>query len=102
MEVAFGGLVEDALGEGGRGLRSVGADGPEDDVELWRRDWSDEVRRPGETLVKFECGGTAGFEALRECATGSVREQLLCGPESDGGGSGAGALEGDLAEVETL
>ena len=44
----------------------------------------------------------AGFEALGEGAAGCVGEQLLGGPESDGGGSGAGALEGDLAEMEFL
>jgi len=36
VEVMSGGFVEDALGEGGRSFRSRSADGPEDDVELWR------------------------------------------------------------------
>ena len=34
MEVAFGGFVEDVLGESGGGFGGGGADGPEDDVEL--------------------------------------------------------------------
>ena len=60
--------------------------------------WGDSA----EALVEFECGGVAGFEALREDAAERVGEQLLGGPESDRGGSGAGALERDLAEVEIL
>jgi len=39
---------------------------------------------------------------VREGAAWVVGQQLLRGPESDCGGSGAGALEGDLAEVQIL
>ncbi len=39
VEVVSGGLVEDALGEGGGGFGSGGADGPEDDVECGGMRW---------------------------------------------------------------
>ena len=52
--------------------------------------------------MEFERGVVAGFEALGEGSAGSVGEKLLGGPESYGRGSGAGALEGDFAEVEIL
>ena len=39
---------------------------------------------------------------MRELAAGGVGEEALGGPEGDGRGSGAGALEGDLAEVEVF
>ena len=52
--------------------------------------------------MEFEGGVVTGFEALGEGAAGGVRQELLGGPEGDGGGSGAGALEGDLAEVEVF
>jgi hypothetical protein len=100
VKVAPGGLVKNALGEGRGGLRGGGADGPNDDIQLRRRRGRHEVRRFGKVFVEFECGGMARFEALREGAAGSVGEQLLCSPESDRGGAGAGALEGDFAEVE--
>ncbi len=63
---------------------------------------SEEAGSICEALVEFEGGVAAGFEALRELAAGSVGQQLLGGPERDGGGSGAGALERDFAEVEIL
>src|ERR1700749_3008384 len=44
----------------------------------------------------------AGLEALSEDAAGGVGGKLLGRPESYGGGSGAGALEGDLSEMEVL
>ena len=102
MEVAFGGFVEDSLGEGGGFLRRGGTHGPEDNVELRRRCRGEEVRRFREKLMEFERGGVAGFEALREGAAWVVGQQLLRGPESDCGGSGAGALEGDFAKVEVF
>jgi hypothetical protein len=74
MEIAFGGLIEDPLSEGGGGLGSARADGPEDDVELRRRCGGEEVRGFGEALMEFERGGVAGFEALREGSAGGVRE----------------------------
>jgi len=37
-----------------------------------------------------------------EFAIGDERKELLRGPEGDGGGSGAGALEADFAEVELV
>ena len=74
VEVAPGGLVEEELGEGGGGFRRWGADGPEDDVQLRRRCLGEEVRGFGEALVKFQCGGVAGFETLGEGAAGDVRE----------------------------
>ena len=99
MEVPSGGLVENELGEDGGGFRGSRADCPEDDVQLRRRCRGDEVRRFFEALVKFDGGGVAGFESLREGAAGDVGEQLLCGPESDRGGAGTRALERDFAEV---
>ena len=39
-------------------------------------------------------------DVLSELAVAGVGQEALGGPEGDGGGSGAGALEGDLAEVE--
>jgi hypothetical protein len=102
VEVAFGGFVEDSLGESGRSLRGGGADGPEDDVQLRRKSGTEEVRGFGEALMQFKCGGVTGFQTLSKDAAGSVREELLRGPESDRGGTGARALEGDFAEVEFL
>ena len=75
-------------------------DCPEDDIELRREAWGNEVRAGGEAAVEFEGGFVAGFEVLGEGAAASVGEELLRGPESDGGGSGAGTLERDLAEVK--
>ena len=74
MEIAFGGLVEDPLSEGGGGLGSARLGGPEDDVELRWRGGGEEVPGFGETLMEFECGGMAGFKALREGSAGGVRE----------------------------
>ena len=102
MEVAFGGFVEDSLGEGGRSFGCRGSDGPEEDVELRRECWDEEVGGFAKALVEFEGGGVAGFESLREGAAGGVGEQLLRGPEGDGRGSGTGTLEGDFAEVEVV
>jgi hypothetical protein len=102
MEVAFGSFVEDLLSEGGGGFGCRGPDGPEENVELRRKGWDEEVRRFAEALVKFERGGVAGFEAFREGTSRSVGEELLRGPESDSRGTGAGALEGDLAEVKVF
>jgi hypothetical protein len=80
MEVAFGGFVEDLLGEGRGGSGCGGADCPEDDVEFRWSCRGEEVGRFAEKLVEFESGGVARLEAFREGATGSVREQLLGGP----------------------
>ena len=59
VEVAFGGFVEDSLGECGRGFRSGGADSPEDDVQLWRKIRSEEVGRFREMVLLFEGGSVA-------------------------------------------
>ena len=74
MEVAFGGFVEDGLGEGRGSFGSGSADGPEDNVELRRGDRGYEAGRFGEAAMKFDGGGVAGFEALREGSAGDVRE----------------------------
>jgi hypothetical protein len=102
VEVAFGGFVEDSLGESGGGLRGGSADGPEDDVELRRKSRNEEVRRFGEALMQSEGGGVTVFETLREVAARSVWEELLRCPECYGGGTGARTLEGDFAEMELL
>ena len=100
VEVAFGGFVEDSLGESGRSLRGGGADGPEDDVELRRRCGGEEVPGFGEALMQFECRGVARFQTLREGAARSVWEELLRGPECNRRGSSARTLKGDFAEVK--
>lgn len=50
--------------------------------------------------VKCESGFPARFETARKFTVADEREKFLCGPESDGGGSGARAFETDFAEVE--
>jgi hypothetical protein len=66
MEVEFGNLVKYELSEGRRGLRSGGADGPEEDVELGRSCWCQEEGGCGEEVVKSKSCGVAAFEALGE------------------------------------
>jgi hypothetical protein len=83
VEVLSGGFVEDALGEGGRSFGCRGSGGPEEDVELRRKCWSEEAFGFGEALVEFEGGRVAGLQALCEDTAGDVGEQLLGGPESD-------------------
>ena len=52
--------------------------------------------------MEGERGFAAGFEAAERTRRRGAGQQLLGGPERDGGGSGAGALERDLAEVEVF
>ena len=103
--------MEIVFGTGGKSLRSqAGGLGngrgvvlPDDDVE--RGGGCDEGMKAAagaEAVVEIEGGGAAAGEAAGEIAAGREREQLLGGPERDGGGAGAGALEADLAEVELL
>jgi hypothetical protein len=80
VEVPLGNLVEDPLGEGGRGLGGGGARGPENDIQLGWTCGSDEVRGLLEVLMQFKCGGATGFEALGKSSAGYVGEQLLCSP----------------------
>jgi hypothetical protein len=102
VEVAFGGLVKDLLGEGGGGFGGSGPDGPENDIQLWRRGGGEEEGRFFQKSMEFKGGSVTGFEALREGAGGRVWKQLLRSPESDRGGSGTGALEGDLSEMKII
>ena len=62
------------------------------------RKWGDSSRRRWSSRAAV----MARFESLGEDAAGDVGKELLGRPESYGGGAGAGALEGDLAEVEVL
>src|ERR1700744_6323135 len=64
MQIVSGGFVEDVLGEGGGGFGRDGSDGPEEDVELGRMCGSEKPFGFCETLVEFEGGGVAGFEAF--------------------------------------
>ena len=100
MEVQTGGFVEDVLGESGGCGGGCGFRGPKYDVELGWSEGSCEVWGLGEAAVEFEGCFATGFETLGEGAARRVREKALGCPESDGRGSGAGALERDFAEVE--
>ena len=100
MKVAFGGFVEDLLGERRGGFRCRGPDGPKENIQLRRKCRDAEVRRSSEALVQFKCSRVTGLQTFCESAAGGVGEQLLRGPESDGGGAGTGALKGDLTEVK--
>src|ERR1700733_4710088 len=102
MEIDFGGLVEDGLREGRGSLGGGSVGGPENDVELRGAGWGEELTAFGQAAVKLERRRMAGLEAPGEFAAGDVGEKLLGRPESYGGGSGPGALEGDLAEMEVL
>jgi hypothetical protein len=100
MEISFGGFVEDGLREVGGGFGGSGIDGPEDDIELRRRERSEEMRGGGEETMEFEGGGVAGLQVLRKLTTGGVRQKLLGGPKGDGRGSCTGTLQGDLSEMK--
>jgi hypothetical protein len=106
VKIEMSSLVEDALGEGGgrlrgwSGLRDAG--GEEDNVELRWVNGRDKARILTDSAIQFKSGGSSGFEAKSECTGARVRQELLCCPESNGRGSGAGALEGDLAEVKVF
>src|ERR1035437_8852787 len=102
IEVAAAGLVEDGLGAGGGLGEGVGAGDPEEGVEGGRGDGGEDAGIGGEGAMQGEGGFASGFESAGELASFRVWEQALGGPESYGGGSGAGTFEGDLAEVEFL
>ena len=102
MKVDFGGFVEYGLREGRGSLGGGSVGGPEDDVELRGAGWGEELNAFGEAVVKLERRSMAGLETFGKDAAGGVGEKLLGRPESYGGGSGPGALEGDLAEGEGL
>jgi hypothetical protein len=93
VKIVFGGFVEDLLSEGRRGFQRGAWDGPEEDVELGRVPGSEEVFGFCETLMEFEGGGVASFEAFCKVACPFVWEQLLGGPESNSRGSGTGTFE---------
>ncbi len=84
VKVAPCGFVEDGLREIGGGVGGGGFDGPEDDVELRRSGWGEKVRGFAKAVVESKGGDVARFEVLRELAAGSVREELLGGPEGYG------------------
>ncbi len=100
MEIDFGSFVEDGLRQGRGSFGSGGVGSPEDDVELRLARWGEELGAFGEAAVEFMCCGMAVLKPLGEYAAKGIGEKLLGRPESYGGGPGAGALQGDLAEVK--
>ncbi len=55
-----------------------------------------------DAAIQLQRSRASGFETRCESAFVGVRQELLGRPEGDGGGSGAGALERDLAEVKVF
>ena len=61
MEVVFGSFVEDLLRKRGRGIGCRGPNGPEQNVQLRRKGWDNEVRRFAQVLMQFYCSRVAGL-----------------------------------------
>lgn len=99
--VRFGGLLQLAGALRG-GAGGFCLDGPGDDVEFGGEQWGEPVVETGvfgQRAMQGQRGGAAGLQALGEFAAGVKRQHLLRGPQGDGGGAGAGAFEGDFAQV---
>lgn len=79
----------------------MSADGPDDDVELGRKERG-ETRVASQGTMQGQGGHAAGRQILREGSAGHQRQQALGGPQRDGHGTWTGAFQGNFAQMRVV